>query len=344
MLQVLLLIILILINAFFSASEIALISLNKTKVKFKAKKGDKKAKKILHLLENPSTFLATIQIGITLAGFLASAFAADNFADKIAINFSSLNISYSLLKTIMVILVTIILSYFTLVFGELVPKKIAMKSPYKIAYLFINSITIISKIASPFIFILTKSTNIVTRLLKIKEEKVDMLTEEDIKLLINESLNKGLIEERETKFIFNVFEFNDTTIEEIMTPKKDMIIINVNDSFKDIYETIKECKYTRLPVYSKTKDNIVGILNVKEIILNYSKDEEVTDIKKLLRKPFFTKLENKIDDVFKEMQDKNEAMAIVKSNKKVVGLVTLEDLVEEIVGNIFDEYDESDDK
>lgn len=344
MLQVLLLIILIFINAFFSASEIALISLNKTKIKFKAKKGDKKAKKILYLLENPSKFLATIQIGITLAGFLASAFAADNFADKIAVHFSYLNISYSVLKTIMVIFVTIVLSYFTLVFGELVPKKIAMKSPYKLAYSFINYIIVILKFSSPFVFILTKSTNFITKLLKVKEERVDMLNEEDIKLLITESLNKGLLEERETKLIFNVFEFNDTTIKEIMTPKKEMIIININDSFKDIYEIIKLNKYTRLPVYSKTKDNIIGILNVKEIILNYAKDEEITDIKKLLRKPFFTKFENKIDDVFKEMQDKNEAMAIVKSNKKVVGLVTLEDLVEEIVGNIFDEYDESDDK
>ncbi len=342
--QILLLVVLILINAFFSASEIALISLNKTKIKSKVKRGDKKAQKILKLLENPSSFLATIQIGITLAGFLASAFAADAFAIKLAEHFSYLNISLDILKTITVVIVTIILSYFTLVFGELVPKRLAMKKPYKIAYLVVNPITIIARFMHLFVLILTKSTNFVTKLLKVEDDKVDPLSEEDIKLLITESLSKGALEEAETKLIFNVFEFNDTTIKQIMTPKSKMVLINVNDTFKEIFDTIKEYKYTRFPVYSRNKNNIIGILNVKDIVMNYSKANESITIKNLLRKPFFTKLENKIDDVFKEMQDKNEALAIVKSGRKVVGLVTLEDLIEEIVGNIFDEYDDEDDK
>lgn len=344
MLQILLLVVLIFINAFFSASEIALISLNKTKIKSKVKREDKKAQKILKLLENPSSFLATIQIGITLAGFLASAFAANAYAVKLAEHFSYLNISLDILKTIIVIFVTIILSYFTLVFGELVPKRLAMKNPYKIAYLVVTPITIISKLTYIFVLILTKSTNFITKLLKAEEDKADVLSEEEIKLLITESLSTGALEENETKLIFNVFEFNDTTIKQIMTPKSKMILVDVNSSFKDIFDIIKKYKYTRFPVYSKSKDNIIGILNVKDIILNYSKDDTIVTIKKLLRKPFFTKLENKIDDVFKEMQDKNEAMAIVRNGKKVVGLVTLEDLIEEIVGNIFDEYDDEEDK
>lgn len=344
MIQILLLVVLILINAFFSASEIALISLNKTKIKSKVKRKDKKAQKILKLLENPSSFLATIQIGITLAGFLASAFAADAFAIKLAEHFSYLNISLDILKTITVIIVTIILSYFTLVFGELVPKRLAMKKPYKIAYLVINPITIISRLTYIFVLILTKSTNFITKLLKVEDEKSDVLSEEDIKLLITESLSKGVLEEGETKLIFNVFEFNDTTIKQIMTPKSKMVLININSSFKEIFDVIKEYKYTRFPVYSRNKNNIIGILNVKDIVMNYSKDKESMSIKDFLRKPFFTKLENKIDDVFKEMQDKNEALAIVKIGRKVVGLVTLEDLIEEIVGNIFDEYDDEEDK
>lgn len=344
MMQVLLLVVLILINAFFSASEIALISLNKTKIKSKAKRGDKKSQKILKLLENPSSFLATIQIGITLAGFLASAFAADAFAVKLAQYFSYLNISLDILKTITVILVTMILSYFTLVFGELVPKRIAMKKPYKIAYFVVTPITAIAKFTYVFVLILTKSTNFITKLLKIEDDKTDALSEEDIKLLITESLSKGALEEAETKLIFNVFEFNDTTIKQIMTPKDKMVLININDTFKEMFEVIKKYKYTRFPVYSRNKNNIIGILNVKDIVMNYSKDSEGITIKDLLRKPFFTKLENKIDDVFIEMQNKNEALAIVKSGKKVVGLVTLEDLIEEIVGNIFDEYDDEEDK
>ena len=338
--EIILLVVLIAINAFFAASEIAFLSLNRNKVDKEALSGNKKFEKIKRLLDNPSSFLATIQIGITLAGFLASAFAAETFADYIVEKLVYIDVSTGLLKSVIVVLVTVILSYFTLVFGELVPKRAAMNSPDKIAKFMVEFITILSKITYPFVWILTKSTNAVCKFIGVKESSENKVTEEDIKLMVAEGLSTGTIEKGEKELIYNIFEFNDTNISDIMTERKDIIAVNINDNIQEIIKKIRKHKYTRMPIYYDELDNVIGVLNVKDIILSYTdnKDKKL-DIRKIMREPYFVDTTDKIDDVFKDMQLKRIALAVVMDKDKVVGVVTIEDILEEIVGNIFDEYD-----
>ena len=343
--QIIVLIILIYINGVFASSELAFLSLNKNKIKVLAKKktaDGKKAKKIEKLIENPSSFLATIQIGITLAGFLASAFAAEAFADQIVDMISITIISRELLKTIIVILVTLILSYFTLVFGELVPKRIAMTKSEKIAFKYVNMITALMKVTYPFVWLLTASTNFIANIFGIKENPDQKITEDEIKLMIAEGKDIGAIEAGEKNLIYNVFKFNDIPIKKIMTKLKDVVSIEISTDKSKIFELIKESKYTRFPVYEEKINNIVGIFNVKELINNYSKDNKIFNFKDLIDEDvMFVNQKEMADDVFHIMQKSHKQMCIVIDDRRnVVGIVTMEDELEEIVGNIFDEYDE----
>ena len=331
--NLLLLIILIAINGIFSASELAFLKINKYELKNKIKMHDKKAIQINKILSDQSSFLSTIQISITLAGFLASAFAADYFADYFLqiINISFL--SSSTLRTILVIIITFILSYVTLIFGELVPKKIAINNPYKIACLFIGLISFVKTFFSPLIKLLTLSTNFICKIFKIKENE-DKITEDEIKKIILLGNTEGVIEEKEKDYILNIFNFNDIEVEKIMTKKEDVVMININDDMKNILSTIKESKYTRFPVYDKNE--IIGILNVKDFILNYNELKDLRSIVRTVNKYEYTE---KIDDVFRMMQKNNEPISLIYNKKEMVGIVTIEDAIEEIVGNIFDEYD-----
>ena len=331
--NLLLLIILIAINGIFSASELAFLKINKYELKNKIKIHDKKAIQINKILSDQSSFLSTIQISITLAGFLASAFAADYFADYFLqiINISFL--SSSTLRTILVIIITFILSYVTLIFGELVPKKIAINNPYKIACLFIGLISFVKTFFSPLIKLLTLSTNFICKIFKIKENE-DKITEDEIKKIILLGNTEGVIEEKEKDYILNIFNFNDVEVEKIMTKKEDVVMININDDMKNILSTIKESKYTRFPVYDKNE--IIGILNVKDFILNYNELKDLRSIVRTVNKYEYTE---KIDDVFRMMQKNNEPISLIYNKKEMVGIVTIEDAIEEIVGNIFDEYD-----
>ena len=331
--NLLLLIILIAINGIFSASELAFLKINKYELKNKIKIHDKKAIQINKILSDQSAFLSTIQISITLAGFLASAFAADYFADYFLqiINISFL--SSSTLRTILVIIITFILSYVTLIFGELVPKKIAINNPYKIACLFIGLISFVKTFFSPLIKLLTLSTNFICKIFKIKEND-DKITEDEIKKIILLGNTEGVIEEKEKDYILNIFNFNDIEVEKIMTKKEDVVMININDDMKNILSTIKESKYTRFPVYDKNE--IIGILNVKDFILYYNELKDLRSIVRTVNKYEYTE---KIDDVFRMMQKNNEPISLIYNKKEMVGIVTIEDAIEEIVGNIFDEYD-----
>ena len=331
--NLLLLIILIAINGIFSASELAFLKINKYELKNKIKIHDKKAIQINKILSDQSAFLSTIQISITLAGFLASAFAADYFADYFLqiINISFL--SSSTLRTILVIIITFILSYVTLIFGELVPKKIAINNPYKIACLFIGLISFVKTFFSPLIKLLTLSTNFICKIFKIKENE-DKITEDEIKKIILLGNTEGVIEEKEKDYILNIFNFNDIEVGKIMTKKEDVVMININDDMKNILSTIKESKYTRFPVYDKNE--IIGILNVKDFILNYNELKDLRSIVRTVNKYEYTE---KIDDVFRMMQKNNEPISLIYNKKEMVGIVTIEDAIEEIVGNIFDEYD-----
>lgn len=333
--KILLLVLLIIINGLFSASELAFLSIDKYQLRKKIQKKDKKAIKIKKLLDNSSGFLSTIQICITFAGFLASAFAAESFADDVVNMISITFLEVSTLKTIVVILVTIVLSYFTLVFGELVPKKIAMAYPNQIAYMMANPIWILMKLFYPFVWLLTKSTNLVLTLLNIKRVEEEV-TEEEIKLMILDASRDGTIEKLEKEILLKVFEFNDTTALKAMTKLDDVVFIDNKMSNEEIIKIIRESKFTRLPYYDNGK--IIGILNVKNII--YSKE---LSLKKLLHKVYYVNSSEKIDDVFYFMRDKQIGMALVKDkNNEIVGIITVEDIVEEILGNIYDEYDNKD--
>ena len=294
------------------------------------------------MLKSPSKFLATIQIGITLAGFLSSAFASDTFADKLAPILNNLipAISIDIWRGVSIVIITIILSFFTLVFGELVPKRLAMKYYEKISYATIGVIRGISVITAPFVKLLTSSTNMISRIFGVSESEEEVVTEEEIKMMIAEGEEKGTIEKGEKQLLNNVFEFNDIIVSEIMTPRTDMYAIDINDNIEDVLNEIDEFKYSRIPVYEENVDDIKGILFVKDI-LKPLKDNEKIEINKMIREPYFIPESKDIDELFKEMQQNKVQMAIVIDEYGgTAGLITMEDIIEELVGNIFDEYDE----
>ena len=268
--QLIVLVILILLNAYFAASEIAFISLNDAKIEKQAKEGNKKAKQIEKMLKEPSKFLATIQIGITLAGFLSSAFASDTFADMLAPVLNNLipAISLGVWRSISIIIITIILSFFTLVFGELVPKRLAMKHYEKISFATIGVIRGISIITAPFVKLLTVVTNAISRIFGVGENEEETVTEEEIKMMVNQGEEKGTIKEEEKELINNVFEFNDITVSEIMRHRKDIFAVDINISNDELLEELsqEEYRYSRIPVYEETIDEIVGILFLKDIL------------------------------------------------------------------------------
>ncbi len=341
-LQLIFLAILILLNAYFAATEIAFISLNDAKIEKQAKEGNKKAKQIQKMLKNPSQFLATIQIGITLAGFLSSAFASDTFADMLA---PTLNqwmpfFSISIWRTISIILITLILSFFTLVFGELVPKRLAMKYYEKISFATVSVIRGISIFTAPFVKLLTWSTNIVSKIFGVGEQEEEIVTEEEIKMLVDQGEENGSIEETEKELINNVFALNDITASEIMTHRTEMYAIEINQNLYEILDEIDNYKYSRIPVYEETIDNIKGILFLKDILKLVTLKQEIK-IKDIIREAYFVPETKPIDEIFKELQNNKKQMAIVVDEYGgTAGVLTMEDILEELVGNIFDEYDD----
>ena len=339
--QVIVLAILILINAFFAATEIAFISINDAKIEKQAKEGNKKAKQIKKMLREPSKFLATIQIGITLAGFLSSAFAADAFADDLAPMLQNLMpLGLAAWRNISIILITIILSYFSLIFGELVPKRLAMRNSEKIAFGTIGIIRTISIITAPFVKLLTASTNGVSKLFGISGTDEETVTEEEIRMMVDVGEEKGSIKEEERELINNVFEFNDKVVSEIMIHRKDIYAIDINSDIDNILKELDEYKYSRIPVYEENIDNIVGMLFIKDLLANVNKKEKVK-IAKIIREPYFVSENKPIDELFRDLQKNKHQLAIVLDEYGgTAGLVTMEDIIEELVGNIFDEYDE----
>ena len=299
--QILVLIILILLNAFFAATEIAFISLNDVKIELKAKEGNKKAKKIQKMLDDPSKFLATIQIGITLAGFLSSAFASDTFADILAPKLYSLIpiITLAKWKSISIIVITLILSYFTLVFGELVPKRIAMKYSEKLAA--VGVISIISIFTLPFVKLLTFSTNVVSKLFGVTGEKEENVSEEEIKMLVDVGEEKGTIEAGEKEMINKVFEFNDRVVSEIMIPRTQVYALDMELTINEAIDELNEdTRYSRVPIYDENIDNVKGIVYLKDMLLT-SKNRN-TKLKNIAREAIYVLESVYIDDVFKELK------------------------------------------
>lgn len=340
--QLVILAILILLNAYFAATEIAYISLNDAKISKQAKEGNKKAKQIESMLKNPSKFLATIQIGITFAGFLSSAFASDAFADDLApiLNNWFPFISLDIWKGIAIIIITMILSFFTLVFGELVPKRLAMKYYEKIAYATIGVIKTISIFTLPFVKLLTISTNMISKIFGVSEAEEEIVTEEEIKMMIDEGEENGTIEQEEKELLNNVFAFNDIIVSEVMTPRTDIFAIEIDEDINELLDKIDEYKYSRIPVYEDNIDNIEGILFIKDI-LKVIKDGRYINIREIMREPYFIPESKEIDELFRELQKSKQQMAIVIDEYGgTAGLITMEDIIEELMGNILDEYDD----
>lgn len=339
--QIILIAILTAINAFFASAEMAIVSVNKPKIKKLSEEGNKKARLLEMLMEEPSNFLSTIQIGITLAGFFSSASAATGISEYLSQMLKPLNIMYS--NEISMIIVTLVLSYFTLVFGELVPKRIALKKAEKIALFSVKPIYVVSKIAKPFIKFLSISTSFVLKITKNNDEDIEeKVSEEEIRALISQSQKDGCIENDEIQMIYGVFEFNDKTVREIMRPRSDMFAINLDDDKDDIIEAILNSNYSRIPAYKEHVDNIVGILYVKDILLEAKRvGFNNIDLEKILHEPYFILETRRTNELFKILKAKKVHVAILFDEYGgVCGMVTMEDLIEEIMGDIEDEYDE----
>ena len=343
--QLILQFILIFVNAIFACSEMAVVSLNEKKMEKLAEDGNKKAAKLLKMLQNPDRFLSTIQISITLAGFLGSAFAADNIASRLThwlyygVGFTSLG--EQALDVLCVIVITLVLSYFTLILGELVPKRIAMKNPEKAAMRLCSVVRFFAVIFRPAVWFLSVSTNLVLKMLRIDPKHQDEeVTEEEIRLMVESSEEDGNIQSDEKEMIENIFEFNNTTASDIMTHRTEMSAIEINDSFEDIINTINETGYSRFPVYENDIDNIIGVLSTRRFLLNVCEQSPKT-LKELIFEPNFVPESVRADLLFRDMQEKKTHMAIILDEYGgTAGLVTMEDLIEQIVGNIYDETDE----
>ena len=343
-LKLVLLFVLIFFNAFFAMSEIAIISLNDTKMQKLAEEGNKKAKQIVKLTENPNRFLSTIQIGVTLAGFLASASASQNFADLLvnALKHTAIVnvIPESVINGISVVLITIITSYFSLVLGELAPKRIAMQVPEKVSFKVVGILLFIAKITKPFVKVLSVSTNGVVRLFgfdpNADEENV---TEEEIRLMVENGEESGAIQSGEKELIENIFEFDDITAEEIMVHRTDMTVLWLEDTGEEILKTIRESGLSRFPMCGEDMDDIIGILSTRDYLLN-AQQAEPRPVQELLRPAHFVPESVKADVLFRDMQQKKVHMAIVVDEYGgTSGLVTMEDLLEQLVGEIYDEFD-----
>lgn len=344
--KLVILIVLILLNAFFAAAEIAFISLNDAKIDKQAKEGNKKAKIIQGMLKDPSKFLATIQIGITLAGFLSSAFASEAFASKLApiLNSWIPQISINVWTSVAIIVITIILSYFTLIFGELVPKRLAMKNYEKIAFATIGVIRAISIVTLPFVKFLTMSTNFVSKLFGVTGEDEETISEEEIRMMVDVGEEKGAIDTSEKEMINNVFEFNDKIVSEIMIPRTEIFALDINLSISEVIEELTEdYRFSKIPVYDETIDSIKGIVYIKDILI--SQKNKNTKIKGLVKEAYYVSESKPVNELFAEMRKNKKQIAIVVDEYGgTSGMVTVEDILEEIVGEIYDEYDEIEEK
>ena len=343
--QLLLQFILILLNAFFAATEIALISLNEKKIRSLADDGDKKAKKLIKIIDDPTKFLSAIQVGITLAGFLGSAFAADNFAEKLTgflVSTFSVSEEYiGTIDTVSVIVITLILSYFTLVLGELVPKRIAMKHKEKLANGVCGMISVLTTVLKPIIWFLTVSTNLVLRLFGIDPHaKDDAVSEEDIVVMLDAGADEGTLDKDDIAYIKNVFKLERLSAADIMTPRSSVVAVPEDISESDLLSIIEEEGYSRIPVYAESLDKIVGVLHTRNYLLKRTaRDFKLEDV---LIAPEFVPETIRLDALFKDMQETHTHMVLVVNEYgHTSGIVTMEDIIEELVGEIWDEQDEA---
>lgn len=331
--------VLIFLNAVFASAEMAVVTVSETKLEKLAEEGSKKAERLLRLKGNPSKFLSTIQVAITLAGLLGSAYAADNFADPLVTWLLSLGLKLpqATLNTVCVFAITIVLSYFSIVIGELVPKRIAMKNAEKLALGLSGLLGFVSAIFAPFVWILTKSTNGVLRIFRINpNEEDDAASEEDLRMMLQDSSEKGAIDTLENEMIQNIFEFDDTSVSEICTHRRDVTFLYSEDSIDEWRQTVTETRFNYYPICGKDADDIIGVLNFKKFFR--TECDTVEDaIKNAAEKPYFVPENMKADILFENMKKARSYFAIaVDEYGGTSGVVTVHDLLELLVGELVD--------
>ena len=342
---------LILVNAFFSMSEMAIVTLNDNKIDKMASEGNKKAKQIQKLTENTSSFLSTIQIGVTLAGFLTSATAAQSFAEMLANAIAKTAIveviPVGIISGFSTVVITLVMSYFSLVLGELVPKKIAMNKPEKMAFMAAPILVFVAKVTKPIVKFLAFSTNGVLRLIGIDPHAdEEVVTEEEIRMMVDVGGEKGVIEDVQIEMINNIFEFDDIDVADIMTHRTDMVCVDEEEPLSEAVKLSIENGFSRIPVYKEDPDNIIGIVYIKDFLkyvgANLPKTKTVKD---MMRPAYYVPETKRCGELFTEMTEKRVQMAVVVDEYGgTAGIVTLEDLLESIVGNIQDEYDHEDEE
>lgn len=351
-LNLVLLLILILVNAFFAMSEMAVVSLNENKLRKMAEEGDKKAALVLRLTENSSKFLSTIQIGVTLAGFLTSASAATTFADMLSDWLISqfgitADMGIAAISGLSVVLITLLMSYFSLVLGELVPKRIALNNPEAISFAVAKVLLFFKAVLSPVVALLSASTNLVLRMLGIDPDaEAQEVTEEEILMMVDVVEESGVIEESQKEMINNIFEFHDIVAAEVMTHRTDMCAVELRDSIEDVIALTTERGYSRIPVYDEELDNIRGIIYVKDLLCYVGRElPDGNILEQIMREAYFVPESKRCGTLFTEMTERRLQMVIVSDEYGgVAGLVTMEDLLESIVGNMQDEYDNEDEE
>ena len=340
--QLLVQIILILINAFFAATEIAVISLNANKLRKLEEEGDKLAPKLLRMVEDSSSFLSTIQIAITLSGFLGAAFAGDSFAEYLTAWLIGLGVPIpaSVLDTIALVVVTIILSYFTLIFGELVPKKIAMQKPMEMARLSCRVVSAIAVLAKPIVKLLAMSTNGVLRLLRMKTDvEEEQVTEDEIRMMIDLGNENGAIDAEEKELLHNVFDFSEQVVGDVMTRAADVVVLWADETPEEVLEIIRTSGLSRFPVCGEDTNDILGVLYARDLLLDVA-DHGGKSVEELMRSAYLVPESLDAGDLLQDMQRKKIHLAVVMDEYgSFAGVITVEDLLEEIVGNIYDEYD-----
>ena len=342
-----LLVLLLLINAFFAMSEIAVIALNDAKLQHQAEEGNRRAKILARLVKEPSNFLSAIQIGVTFSNLLASAVAADQFAGILAEKLAFLPVAPAVLQGVSLVLLTLLLGYFTLVVGELVPKRIAMCFPEKVAFGVAPVLGWIYRVERPLVWVLSRSTNGVVRLMGIKpESEQERVTEEEIRMMVDVGSEKGVIEPGEKDMIDNIFDFDDRTAGEVMTHRTEVAALEITATVREAVELATQEGYSRIPVYEDDIDSIVGILHVKDLLpLVDANNTDTLKIADYVRPVLFVPESNSCTDLLRAFREKKVQMAVVVDEYGgTAGVVTMEDLLEAIVGNIQDEYDDDEEE
>lgn len=346
LLQLLFLGFLILLNAFFASSEVALISLKPATVRRLGTEGRRRGRRLADLVGNSGRFLATVQVGVTFAGFMASAFAADTFSEPVTgwlygLGFQFL--SKKILGGVIMVAITILLSYISLVFGELVPKQLGLRYAEAVALNVAGPIDFIARVTAPFVWFLNASVNFVLRLFGVTPGNSQEVTEEEIRMMVDIGEENGAIESDEKRMIENVFEFNNTTAAEVMTHRTEMVALDIEAPPEEVEKVLMSCGFSRVPVYREDIDEIIGFLHFREYLSAKVQGNSAPDIRKLLKPVYLAPETMRANILFRNMQSKKFGMAIILDEfGGTSGLVTIEDLLEEIVGSLYDEYDEAD--